>query len=154
MLPQELTFEDYRIYVADDAGRAFVQMAVSAGDDSVALIVDSGYRSVAYQRRIIARRLAGGQSIARIMAFVAPPGYSEHHTGRAFDLVPSAAAFADTDTYRWLSQNAGRFGFKETLPAAGQDSAAWESWHWTFLADTTGPANPPGEAPPTTDPTP
>ena len=115
-------------------------MAASASGDSVTLIVDSGYRSVAYQTRIIARRLAGGQSIARIMAFVAPPGYSEHHTGRAFDLVPSDAAFADTDTYRWLSHNAGRFGFRETLPAAGEDSASWEPWHWAFLVDTTSSA--------------
>lgn len=140
LLPQELTFEDYRIYVAEDAGRAFVQMAASARSDSVTLIVDSGYRSVAYQTRIIARRLAGGQSFARIMAFVAPPGYSEHHTGQAFDLVPSDAGFADTEAYRWLSRNADRFGFKETLPPAVTDSAGWESWHWVFLVDTTASA--------------
>jgi len=85
-LPRELTFEDYRIYVAPDAGRAFVQMAANAINDSVVLIVDSGYRSVDYQARIIARRLARGQSFAEIMTLVAPPGYSEHHTGRAFDL--------------------------------------------------------------------
>jgi D-alanyl-D-alanine carboxypeptidase len=129
-LPQELTFEDYRIYVTSDTRDAFVAMATAARKDSIDLIADSGFRSLSFQRRIIRKRLAAGETIERVFLNVAPPGYSEHHTGRALDLVPSEARFAHTPTYKWLSENAGEFGFVETYQDIEGDNLRWESWHW------------------------
>jgi len=135
-LPQELTFEDYRIYVLPQARDAFVKMAEAARKDSVELIVDSGFRSPAFQRRIINKRLASGDSFDEVLNSVAPPGYSEHHTGRAFDLCPSEARFAFTETYRWLKENASRYGFFETLPEDPNAPLTWESWHWTYRGES------------------
>jgi D-alanyl-D-alanine carboxypeptidase len=132
-LPQECTFEDYRIYAEQPACDAFVRMAEAARQDSVDLIADSGFRSPGFQRRIIKRRLEAGQPIDKILTQVAPPGYSEHHTGRAFDLVPSEARFAHGKAYRWLGANAGRFGFVESFPKGPPDSPAWEPWHWLYV---------------------
>ena len=39
-----------------------------------------------YQRQIWERKLAAGESVEQILRVSAPPGYSEHHTGRAIDL--------------------------------------------------------------------
>lgn len=131
-LPDELTFEDYRIYVTRETRDALVKMAAAAAKDSVFIETDSGYRSPGFQRRIIKRRLAQGDSIAKVFTSAAPPGYSEHHTGRALDLVPSEARFAHTGTYAWLQENAQRFGFYETYPEDPGSDIPWESWHWCY----------------------
>lgn len=135
-LPQELTFEDYRIYVLPETRDALVSMAEAARTDSIMLVADSGWRSLSFQRRIIRNRMASGDSFEEVLNSVAPPGYSEHHTGRALDLVPSEARFAFTETYRWLKVHAAEFGFYETLPEDPAAPLTWESWHWTFMPDS------------------
>lgn len=135
-LPQELTYEDYRIYVLPVTREAFVNMAAAALEDSVELIADSGWRSLSFQRRIIRNRMAAGDSFDKVLNSVAPPGYSEHHTGRALDLCPSEARFAFTETYIWLVAHAAEFGFYETLPKDPHAPLTWESWHWTYLPVT------------------
>lgn len=131
-VPERLCFENYRIYVLPSTRDALVKMADAARADGVKLLVDSGFRSAAFQRRIIKRRLAEGKKFEEIVRFVAPPGYSEHETGRAVDFVPSEASFAKTDTYRWLKKHAGEFGFVETYPEKDNENAPWESSHWCF----------------------
>ncbi len=128
-LPDELTFEDYSIYVLPETMEAFVTMAEAAKEDSVLLIADSGWRSFSFQSRIIKRRLQRGDKMETILLSVAPPGYSEHHTGRALDLCPSEARFAHTDIYKWLKENAGQFGFIESLPKHDSNLIHWEAWH-------------------------
>jgi D-alanyl-D-alanine carboxypeptidase len=134
-LPEELTFEDYRIYVLPQTRDALVQMAEAAAPDSIEFEVDSGWRSFGFQRRIIKRRMAEGDSFEEVLNSVAPPGYSEHHTGRALDLVPSEAIFAFSKTYLWLQEHAAEYGFYETLPEDPAAPLTWESWHWTYLGD-------------------
>jgi D-alanyl-D-alanine carboxypeptidase len=108
-------------------------MATAAHEDSVELIADSGWRSLSFQRQIIRKRMAAGDSFEEVLNSVAPPGYSEHHTGRALDLCPSEARFAFTETYRWLSEHGAEFGFHETLPKNPRAPLTWESWHWTYV---------------------
>jgi D-alanyl-D-alanine carboxypeptidase len=99
------------------------------------LIADSGFRSISYQRRIIKNRLAAGEKMEHILKSVAPPGYSQHHTGRSLDLCPSEARFAHTKTYRWLVEHAAACGFRETIPNNPAYPGTWESWHWTYVGD-------------------
>lgn len=132
-LLDKFTFEDYRIYVLPETKAAFEQMAVKAKQDSVILTVDSGYRSASFQRRIIETRLNEGGDIRSVLQMVAPPGYSQHETGLALDLVPSEAAFASTNKYRWLQEHAKEFGFVESYPENNPDSLDWESWHWLYV---------------------
>lgn len=141
-LPDELSFEDSRIYVRRETRDAFVRMAEAARKDSVILIVDSGFRSASFQKRIISRRMAEGATFEEVVRSAAPPGYSEHETGWVVDLVPSEARFAHTPIYEWLAQYAPTYGFVESLPADSTGEAFWESWHWRFdrQADTIPPA--------------
>jgi D-alanyl-D-alanine carboxypeptidase len=131
-IPEEYCYESYRIYVTPETRDAFVRMAQAATADSVNLIADSGYRSARFQERIFRRRLKEGESIEEILIKVAPPGYSEHQTGRAFDLVPSEAVFAHSEAYAWLIQHAAEFGFYETYPQNDSTSYPWEAWHWLY----------------------
>lgn len=134
-IPHEFGFDDYHIYVDIDARDAFVKMAEAGRSDSVELIVDSGYRSASYQARIIMARMAEGEKFSEVIRYVAPPGYSDHETGRTIDLVPSDPSFARTDAYRWLVEHAGKYGFVQSYPERG-DVLPWEPWHWTFVPDT------------------
>ncbi len=134
-IPYEFTFDSSRIYVTRETRDAFVRMAEAAKKAGLDLRTDSGYRSPGFQKRIIKRRMEKGDSFEEVARFTAPPGYSQHHTGRAVDLVPSEARFAHTEMYEWLKEHAGAFGFAETYPEpeVPAEIMYWESWHWYFV---------------------
>ena len=144
-LPAELCYEGRRIYVTSATRKALMLMAEAARSDSVHLMVASGYRSAPYQARIIQRRIDNGQSFDNIMYSVAPPGYSQHETGRAVDFRANGV-FGHTETYRWLAAHAAEYGFTETYPNVVGSSHPWEAWHWYFTPippDSTTDSEPP-----------
>jgi len=64
-----------------------------------------------------------------------PPGYSEHHTGRAVDLAtpgcpPLTEEFETTAAFAWLVRHAHRFGFTMRYPRGNRFGIAYEPWHW------------------------
>jgi len=138
-LPQELALEDRRIYVLPQVREALVKMAADAKIDGAKILVASGFRSVRYQRELIQKRLDRGQRIQTIFRYVAPPGYSEHHTGRALDLSPGGVVFGETRAYRWLKENAGDYGFVESIPQDSTNDEDWEPWHWYYNGDLPTP---------------
>ena len=135
-LPDSLTYESYRIYILPKVKDALLVMSSQARKDSVFLTVDSGFRSVGFQKQIIKIRLNAGEEYQKVINFVAPPGYSQHHSGLAVDFVPSEALFAKTKEYLWLKNNAANFGFYETYPEDSTGYIPWESWHWIFNSDS------------------
>jgi D-alanyl-D-alanine carboxypeptidase len=126
--PQRLTPE-----TAD----AWTNMQAAATDDSIELLIVSGFRSIADQTRLIINKLDAGQVIETILKVNTAPGFSQHHTGRAIDIAtpgvrPLIEAFSESAAFQWLEANADRFGF--TLPY-GTDNAwgiTYEPWHWFF----------------------
>ena len=126
-----------RQYLAPAAAAAWRRMQAAAAADGRALLALSGFRSVARQTRLIRRKLAAGQSLDAILAFVAAPGFSEHHTGRALDIgAPGALgvdeAFGRTPEYRWLRNHAWRFGFRLSFPRGNPHGIRHEPWHWCW----------------------
>jgi D-alanyl-D-alanine carboxypeptidase len=92
---------------------------------------------VDYQRAIFDRKRSQGVSVDEILRVNAAPGYSEHHTGRAVDIAtrgcpPLTEAFDATDAFRWLTNNAVRFGFEMTFPRDNPYGIAYEPWHWAM----------------------
>jgi D-alanyl-D-alanine carboxypeptidase len=119
------------------AAAAWRRMRLAAACDGVALQPVSGFRSVRRQAMIIRNKLAEGTAIRAILRFLAAPGCSEHHTGRAIDIgSPSApdldAAFARTREFRWLKANAVRFGFRLSYPRRNPQQIGYEPWHWCW----------------------
>ena len=97
------------------------------------------FRSIDRQTEIVREKLARGISLATILSASAPPGYSEHHTGRAVDITTDGVApfeleFADTPAFRWLSRNAARFGFVLSFPPGNRYGYQYEPWHWCYKA--------------------
>jgi LAS superfamily LD-carboxypeptidase LdcB len=67
----------------------------------------------------------------------APPGFSEHSTGLAIDINELNVGFKNTSEYKWLSENATKFGFKLSYPEGSTEGAGFEPWHWVFVGNDT-----------------
>ena len=70
-------------------------------------------------------------------AFSADQGYSEHQLGTTVDLIDLETGaitqdFANTEAYKWLVNNAHRYGFILSYP---EDNTfyIYEPWHWRFV---------------------
>jgi nicotinamidase/pyrazinamidase len=123
-----------RLLTADAAARWQTLREAAAGD-GVTLQLVSAFRSVEDQRRIFMRKLAAGARLADILAVNAPPGYSEHHTGRAVDVATPGVealteAFEQTSAFRWLAGAARRFHLGLSYPRGNPYGIAYEPWHW------------------------
>ena len=130
-VPSELTGE-FGIYVTPGARDAVVAMAAVAREQGIRLEVDSGFRSYGFQKRVLEGLLADGRPFLNAVRWTAPPGYSEHITGRALDFVPSDADFKDTAAYEWLKRHAADFCFTESYPLGNAGGFDWEPWHWRY----------------------
>lgn len=119
---------------AADAWRA---MRSSAASDGVAIRIVSAFRTIDRQAEIVRAKLEKGLTLETVLRLSAPPGYSEHHSGRAVDLTtdgvrPLEEEFERTAAFAWLSANAGRFGYFLSFPADNRHGYAYEPWHWCF----------------------
>ena len=124
-------------WLAPNAAAAWQKMRTSAMGDGTSLLLVSAFRSVAYQRQIIERKIAAGQNLEQILQVSAAPGYSEHHTGRAVDVAahsckPLSEAFELTSEFAWLARRANDHGFAMTYPRNNKMGVIYEPWHWTF----------------------
>jgi D-alanyl-D-alanine carboxypeptidase len=114
-------------------------MQSAAAADDITLYPLSGFRSIARQTRIIRTNLAAGREPSDLFRFVAAPGFSEHHTGRAIDIgspedVSVEEKFAHTAAFRWLRRHAGKFGFVMSYPRRNPHGIGYEPWHWCWHA--------------------
>ena len=109
---------------------ALINEARLDGIEHPLLLAVSGYRSIKTQKKLWERALKkyGSESAAR--KWVAKPGGSAHHSGRAIDFYlggknssKNVNLLRTSDAYKWLEKNAIRFGFY-LYPA--------EPWHWEY----------------------
>ena len=157
--PQNPIAEDFAVELAPtllgyqvDARivKPFEQMVSAAQLDGIELMPCYGYRTFEQSAQLfekqINRQMAAGltreQAELEAKRWVAPPGYSEHHTGLALDIVtPSnqvlTAAFAETDAAKWMAQNAHRFGFILRYPQDKQEitGIVFEPWHFRYVGE-------------------
>ncbi|HEY0961546.1 MAG TPA: M15 family metallopeptidase [Pseudomonadales bacterium] len=118
---------------------AWTAMKDAAARDGVTLQLVSAFRSIAYQRDLIQRKLARGDSITAILAVNAAPGFSEHHTGRALDIGTPGFThleieFEQSPAFAWLTSHAHDFGFRMSFPRGNPYGVQYEPWHWCYDA--------------------
>lgn len=123
--------------LAPEAAANWQHMVEAAAGDDVRLLIVSGYRSYEYQAELIRKKLGAGQAIEDILKVSAAPGYSQHHTGRAVDIAspgsrPLTEEFETSEAYRWLTENAARYGFSMTYPRDNAFGFVFEPWHWSM----------------------
>lgn len=121
------------------AAAKWAEMQAAAEADGVILMLVSGYRSVAYQARLIRKKINAGQTVSEILAVNAAPGHSEHHTGRAVDIAspgsrPLTEEFEGSAAFAWLTKNARTYGFSMSYPRNNPAGFVYEPWHWALGA--------------------
>lgn len=146
-LPRYADAIDLVVAETDASGRAFQlipaaahswwRMKAAAMADGVVIEIVSAFRGIDRQADIIRAKLARDMPIDTILTLSAPPGYSEHHTGRAVDInTPGCEAteepFEHTDAFRWLTRRAGEFGFTLSYPRDNALGFIYEPWHWCY----------------------
>jgi len=111
--------------------------ATDAADHGVEFVVDSGWRSRAYQARLLREAISRYGSEQEAARWVAAPDRSAHVSGDAVDIGPSAAA-------AWLSQHGAAYGLCRIY--------ANEPWHYELRPDATDQGCPAVYADPAHDP--
>ena len=107
------------------------------------LLVESGYRSPAYQLYLFLYYMPKhGYSITETNRFVALPGYSEHGAPQrqAIDFINEEGIngedhpeeFEALPEYRWLQEHAKEYGFFLSYPRDNPLHTSFEPWHWHF----------------------
>lgn len=135
-----------------EAAEAFLSMQAAAARDGVDVRMQSGYRSVSYQKKLYDNKtqyyrnkgLSEAAAREKAAAIVNPPGCSEHNCGLAADLnspehTTLDTGFADTAAFRWLCENAEQYGFILRYPKEAESvtGITYEPWHWRYV----GPEN-------------
>lgn len=149
--------EDYTVKTASVTGGSqldyrvaphYNEMVAAAEKDGISLIPVSGYRTISRQRNNFERKInyyAGlGYSKAEATRLasqiVLMPGTSEHNAGLAMDFGTNGnytldENFANTEAFRWLSENAADYGFIMRYPEDKQSitKVTYEPWHWRYV---------------------
>ena len=133
------------VAVIPAAAAAWHGLRAAAAADGIVIRAESGFRSVARQAELIRQKLAAGQTLPDILRYVAAPGFSEHHTGRAIDITSPEHLELDEDfertaAFKWLERHAPQFGFRLSYPRGNPTGIGYEPWHWCWH-------RPPGAAP-------
>lgn len=112
----------------------WLAMHEAATNNGIGLQIRWAFRSADQQAKLIRDQLSWGGKLDYLLTWIAAPGYSEHHTGRALDLdcLPSAEKFEDTLAFDWLFKNALKFGFKLSYPLGNDSGFIYEPWHWCY----------------------
>ena len=109
------------------------------------LLVESGYRSPAYQLYLFLYYMPKhGFSIVETNRFVALPGHSEHGypPRQAIDFINEEGIngedhpeeFEALPEYTWLQQHAREYGFVLSYPRDNPYHTSFEPWHWHYEA--------------------
>lgn len=137
----ELISEGYTehedIYLAKVAYENFKKMADDSKGKNLSLVVNSGYRDYNSQQKTYDLYVKSyGQKYAE--TYAALPGYSEHQTGLAVDVgARGAKTFASTEEYKWMLDNAYKYGFvlrypKDKVKITGYN---YEPWHYRYVGE-------------------
>ena len=129
---------DYRVAPHYD------EMYYAAKKDGITLTPYSGYRS--YERQKInynnlTEKYMNQYNLSRVAAakkaasVILPPGTSEHNLGLAMDICNTYDSFATQKEYRWLVENAHKYGFILRYPTDKSHITGinYEPWHYRYV---------------------
>jgi LAS superfamily LD-carboxypeptidase LdcB len=97
--------------------------------------VVSGYRSYSDQVDNFGKKVkVDGRSIENVQASNTIPGFSQHHTGKAFDIFSVDPSWWDSkpEVKKWVADNAIKYGFEITYKTNGVLRIA-EPWHLFYV---------------------
>ena len=122
---------DYDPGIDEDARKSFTLMVNDANKDSIILRSVSDYRSFEQQSK-----LEDVEDVKFVKA-----GTSEHQTGLAYDLIGEDYTlkykldFSKSKEYKWLMDNAYKYGFVLRYPEGKKDitGVSFAPWHFRYV---------------------
>lgn len=122
---------DYDPGIDEDARKSFTLMVNDANKDSIILRSVSNYRSFEQQSK-----LEDVEDVKFVKA-----GTSEHQTGLAYDLIGEDYTlkykldFSKSKEYKWLMDNAYKYGFVLRYPEGKKDitGVSFAPWHFRYV---------------------
>jgi len=97
----------------------------------------SGYRGYNDQVKNFGGKVKNdGRSIDDVQSYNTIPGFSQHHTGKAFDIFSTDPSWWDTnsDVKKWVENNANSYGFEITYTTNGTLRKK-EPWHLFYTGN-------------------
>lgn len=130
---------------------ALSEMLGDGTREGLSFVVASGYRDTAKQQILLEEDIAATmerEGISYLEAYeketreTMPPGYSEHETGLAVDLVSLHYQMLDerqemTEENRWLREHCSEYGFILRYPKGKElvTGIDYESWHFRYVGE-------------------
>lgn len=143
-----VTLEDGVHQAAKVAYEPLCNMLRAGRREGLVFEICSAYRSVERQQQLfdedVNALIQSGYSYSRAYEEVSketmPPGYSEHATGLAFDIVSYEYQMLDekqqnTAENKWLREHCAEYGFILRYPKEKEDitNISYESWHFRYV---------------------
>lgn len=115
----------------------FRSMYNDAKKEGLYLIITSSYRDYNFQKELW-DSYANQKGDEWADSVSARSGYSEHQTGYTLDIVTynaNMSSFEKTDEFKWLQDNAYKYGFILRYPKDKEDITgySYESWHYRYV---------------------
>jgi D-alanyl-D-alanine carboxypeptidase len=136
-IPKEyLSAPERKMQVLSDVWPYLEDMLEDAKRDNVTILISSAYRSFLEQKSLKSSYVVQyGSTTAN--RFSAEQGYSEHQLGTTLDFSTSSLkgalpGFDSTTAFKWLTENAHRYGFILSYPKNNL-FYKYEPWHWRFV---------------------
>lgn len=143
-----VTLDDGVNRAAVEAYEPLREMLKAGQAEGLVFEICSSYRSVERQQQLfdedVEALIRAGYSYSDAYEEVAketmPPGYSEHATGLAFDIVARDYQMLDqkqkdTAENKWLREHCAEYGFILRYPEGKEDitQISYESWHFRYV---------------------
>ena len=123
--------------LTSEAYEAFKEMFNEAKKENLTLIIYSSFRNYEDQEKIYNyyKDTKGEEDADKIAA---KPGHSEHQTGLSVDIQTygsSQKTFEEFDEFKWLQENAYKYGFILRYPKDKEyiTGYEYESWHYRYV---------------------
>ena len=121
-------------YLRKVAYDAFIELSDAAKQEGYNIFNLSAYRSFNTQNRLYNNYVASDGK-ANADTYSARPGYSEHQTGLALDVNDIEERFENTKEFKWLQNNAHKYGFILRYPKGKEKITGYvyEPWHYRYV---------------------
>ena len=123
--------------VVSEVYDAYMELWNASHNAGFYLMVSSSYRDYNHQKSVYEEyEKRSGKDYADKIA--ARPGHSEHQTGLVLDIFEKGyiqSNFQESDSYKWLKENAYKYGFIERYPEDKVITTGYnyESWHYRYV---------------------
>ena len=141
-------YENYcekTLYIEEETFRHFEMLKAHLRVDGIIIDLDDAYRSLETQENIFIRfmKSVGMEEAEKTCAM---PGYSEHHTGQALDLVlykddqwivDNDKLIQEEEIFKKIHSCLKYFGFILRYPKGKEDITgySYEPWHIRYIGD-------------------